>query len=737
MWALFVLIKRQIVDDAAYCAAGLVASTMVIIAITSAVLTEEVTGLSFYTVTLSVGVPILIGIGSYALGLTQIYRDRTSGISALLSALPVARGQILAAHVVTGTLVILTVLVPLAITGAILWECLRPADWLFRGWLTDVLVGVYLTAFACYCVGLHAGQSAKTLSHALVGVPLATTLVLLIIVKGFGWPLVTILLLFTTASLLRCTSLCRYRPIRTSTIGVVTLVLLAVPLFGGRYLCDITLAAKMPSGISVSPSGLLPPEIENDPNVTDHSKAYVFVNEWQRRHTVLYRLTYPHSGLFYVLNPFRESHGVLESLGIIEYLESRKRGERHTYYNYDSGYRVVHLDEVRGQLICRHAGDQDLSDLRSWKLKRIVELYAGPQGVSSTRGNSVGRFVSPIVGRQHMLPLVVYDRGSRHFFAIDLENQTVRRSPQPQAHTYRPVAIGSSPMSDVFRLYFRPPSTKRGYLVPDFKSIRYLAVLDESGRIDLLDPNTLELTGPAGHLPQPRTLFGWGLRRPRDLLASGVDLIAIGLEPEYAGLIATSLSRQGTSMALATFDKEGKQVKVAERKPALYEVPWGPTLTITKYLLESLHPPALTLASFFTAYSFEAGSTHRAIFFMPNSFVALQQDRQANIVLRFLAALLFMVPALLLAGLLSWRVARRAEIIGLPPTARRLWLVGTLAFGLAGYITYRLTRPKETLVTCTNCGKLRRPDMDRCHRCGSRWHVPEITPPAWRVIDSV
>jgi uncharacterized OB-fold protein len=62
-------------------------------------------------------------------------------------------------------------------------------------------------------------------------------------------------------------------------------------------------------------------------------------------------------------------------------------------------------------------------------------------------------------------------------------------------------------------------------------------------------------------------------------------------------------------------------------------------------------------------------------------------------------------------------------------------MIGIIAFGLSGYITYRLTRPRETLVTCANCGKLRRPDMNKCHRCGSKWHVPELTPPTWRVLD--
>ena len=72
--------------------------------------------------------------------------------------------------------------------------------------------------------------------------------------------------------------------------------------------------------------------------------------------------------------------------------------------------------------------------------------------------------------------------------------------------------------------------------------------------------------------------------------------------------------------------------------------------------------------------------------------------------------------------------------MGLSKQERTLWTLGAFALGLPAYITYRLTRPKVTLVTCANCGKSRRPDMDKCHRCGSPWVVPELTPPAWRVL---
>ena len=155
---------------------------------------------------------------------------------------------------------------------------------------------------------------------------------------------------------------------------------------------------------------------------------------------------------------------------------------------------------------------------------------------------------------------------------------------------------------------------------------------------------------------------------------------------------------------------------------------------MAKYIFESLHPPVLTLASFFTAYSFEAGATHRALFLMPNSFVALQRDRETNSLFQFFAAMLFLLPAMVLAAFLGWRIDRDAALMGLSQRARRLWWLGTFAFGLPAYITYRLTRPRVALALCRDCGQGRRVDQEVCHHCGSGWNVPVLEPPAWRVI---
>jgi hypothetical protein len=158
--------------------------------------------------------------------------------------------------------------------------------------------------------------------------------------------------------------------------------------------------------------------------------------------------------------------------------------------------------------------------------------------------------------------------------------------------------------------------------------------------------------------------------------------------------------------------------------------------TVSKYLAETIHPPILSFGSFYTAYGIDAAAGHRALFLLPNSFIAMQgRIDYGNFMTRLLSALWFMLPSIIFSIWLATRVNKNAVIVGLSENARLYWILGTLGFGLVAYITYRLTRPRITLITCQNCGKMRRPDMDRCHRCNSKWFVPELVPPAWRVLD--
>lgn len=760
MRALFTLIKRQIVDNAVYFLAAIVLSVVLIIAIISIILSEELTYLSFYTVFLLIATPILVGIGSYILGLVHVYSDKTSGVTATLSVLPIRRGQILIARLVTGILIILMLLGPLAITGAVLWELLGPPDWLFHNWLADTFIGISLMALACYCLGLVAARRAETFTSALRALPLVPILMLLIIIKGFGWPLLAVLLPFLAVSLFRCWKQDSNRFMTIIATGFTVLMLLAVPLYFGRYLCDELLISIIDTEAEISPSGLLSQEIENDPNVQKPSTANSSVSLWHWDRHIIRSLL----GSYYF--DFAGGQHLLENTGIIRYFESLERGNRFAYSpNYfGRPIHLVHLDQVRGQLVYRRTFVDRWDDELTWQWNEVDKLYAGPEGISITPDNTLGRFVSPIVYYlfdyrfQRLISpptCIIYDEDSRCFFAINFKNQTVRKGHEIQDSSVRPTDISSLANSVSLVVGFSLPSNTYGLRVRvgARTSSSYLSVEDESGQINLLNLNTLELHGPAGYLPRPKTLFGRGSSKPIDLLDYGVHLVAIApyeerptygnfstyrktsKQGEYIGLVAGSLSRQGMWTSVAVFDKDGKKIKSADSKSTFFDKSGGPLLTITKYIFESLHPPVLTLASFFTAYSFEARSTHRALFLMPNSFVAMARDYEGNVFYMSLIVLLLMLPGIIFAGILGWRVARDAAIIGLSHNARRLWLAGTIAFGLPAYITYRLTRSKITLVTCANCGKLRRTDMEKCHRCNSKWNAPELIPPAWRILN--
>jgi hypothetical protein len=695
---LFTLIKRQIVDDTAYLMLALAISTilLILIGLLGFIYPDE---LQFHLGALLIVLPAFISIGCFIFGVAQTYSQEMMGSRIFLSVLPVTSCYIILSRFISGTMIILAVIVLLAIaiTAGVLSQLVLWPKSIFPGGLVDLFTCIFLVGLACYCLSLQAARKASSFANALVALPLALILNLLIVVKGLEFQLIFITLLFIGASLLNLlwnSQLCMRTIITT---GLQVLVLLGITIFLVRYSCEVALVAYLPPSanrVSISNSGLLLPKNEKFPDGSSTISAHGRINPF----------TLPTRWRSY------EIHYTFASLGIFEYLRSGELDLRHfnlnrlddnygTYFNKDTGLVFYRTD--------------------------LYDYFLGPEGISGRPDESLGRFFSPIIG-----PSVIYSRQNKCFFTIDLKDRTLRKGPELTDSKRRPIQIiGPN---------FRPKECSVFFTGPYgtvYKPRDYRAVLDESGRIDLLDLKTLDLIGPAGFLPRPRTFFGWGSRRSKDLLAYDIELLSENNQKDYVGMAVGSLSRQGTTMALAVFDKKGNQIKTAHTKPEFFKAPWEPTLMVTKYIFESLHPPVLTLASFFTAYSFDARSTHRALFLMPNSFVAMARDYEGNIFYMFLLVLLLMLPGIMFAALLAWRVARDASIIGLSNNARRFWLVGTLAFGLVGYITYRLTRPKVTLVTCANCGKLRRPDADICHHCGSKWDVPELTPPAWRVVD--
>jgi len=531
--------------------------------------------------------------------------------------------------------------------------------------------------------------------------------------------------------------------------GFVVLVLLSLPLFRARYFCEAAICDKMfrdSTQIRIEPSGLFPAELENDPNVIRHS--------------------YVEAGMA-PARPF--------FLGIQDYFAARipgmLGGRSSTVYYYDKkDDSWIYLDEKTGQIVCHCTYMERKPDHTVFS--ETVQLYAGPEGIAQSPDETLGRFISPIVdGRATpWQALTLYDKKQRRFFTIDFKKRIVTKGPEPgKDEPHKPIQIGLLQKNPFFLylhyggLFIRVAEKKNIEPIVYYSTYgldRYVLVLDKTGRIDLLDKETLEFAGTAGYLPAPQTFFPSKEDvTPQDLLAYDVSPLTFNTDNKYRGyrgMFVASVSREGTAMVLVIFNEKGIPIerkyteamvhvqdavgirpeKVDSSRAAFFNAPWAPVSTIVKYLLENLHPPVLSIVSFFSAYTFEAAAGHRALFILPNSFIAMKgRDISENIAMRFSAALLIILPSIMLGIFLAWRVNKNAKIVGLSENSRLCWMIGTIAFGLPGYITYRLTRPRETLVTCANCGNLRRPDMDRCHHCGSKWHVPELIPPTWRVLD--
>ncbi len=206
---MFTLIKREIEDHIAYfIGAGILSGILIILSILAISAQEASEPIVFVGLWISAIIVLMIGLPG--MGVSQMYTDRTRRISAFLCGLPVTRGQILTARIITGILAILTFLVPLTITAMVLWRLFAPAGQIYSvyssvysGFIFDIFITVFLMSFACYCLGLQTGWTSSRITPTLGGVALTFVLIPLILVKGFGLHIAVFLLLFIAASLVR------------------------------------------------------------------------------------------------------------------------------------------------------------------------------------------------------------------------------------------------------------------------------------------------------------------------------------------------------------------------------------------------------------------------------------------------------------------------------------------------------------------------------------------------------
>jgi hypothetical protein len=198
---MFTLIKREIEDNIAYfAAAALFSTTLVIVAVSFAYNAE-----ALYEPALALSIPIIVLaiLGFTAMGASQMYTDKTRNISAFLSTLRVTRAQILVAKIVTGILSILVLLVPLAVAAAVLLRIFRLPYPIYPHFISEIFTAVFLTAFACYCLGLQIGWSPNKVIPVLGSIGSTAVIVPLVVIKGFGACAAIIMLLLIVASLTR------------------------------------------------------------------------------------------------------------------------------------------------------------------------------------------------------------------------------------------------------------------------------------------------------------------------------------------------------------------------------------------------------------------------------------------------------------------------------------------------------------------------------------------------------
>ena len=545
-------------------------------------------------------------------------------------------------------------------------------------------------------------------------------------------------------------------PIGIIATGFIVLILLSLVLFGGRFFI-ISNIHRDSSQVTISPSGLIPDEPAPTRTAGEafdiYNRATPGPNEPNFRYSRIY------TGI--------AGEGVLLSaVGALWDImaESNPHSDANEiiYYFYADKNNNSCFDKHSGLIIRRYED----------KKSGLVEFFAGPNGVSVTADSSLGRFYDPIIiglwGGSDL-----YDKKTRCFYAIDFDKRKVSKGPQlAEGDSREPIVMtGGIRDRDIFftnKVYVEWSAPKiwnaeksewkpRGEILPgsnekyDYAGLpwarTYIPVLDKTGRINIYNTKEQSLT-QCGYLPMPKSLF---MGERQDDVARPVDVLAYDIWPvsatrviyadsnnpqkhidvKYLGLCVACVSREGMTTSIAVFGPNGNLVY--RGASAVYS---GSAATgYILFFLENLQPPVFEVASYLCGSSIEASAGHQALFILPNSFVGMLGRYNGTKFDREVFFPILMGPSLFLSVWLAFRVRKDAKIIGLSSTAKKWWTIGTAAFGLPAYITYRLTRPKETLVTCQNCGYMRRPDMETCHRCGSKWEMPELTPPNWRICD--
>ena len=519
--------------------------------------------------------------------------------------------------------------------------------------------------------------------------------------------------------------------------GILVIVLLGIVFFWADRLCDnAILDSVTPNdwGIDISPSGLMADEEKTIKEQGD--KYFLSAVKASMNYNMVLTL-----GMFTDIIEEETRFQGLSMMSVAydmmtdnvsstikpEILENSN--QQRTYFDKDKGLFV-------NCYLSRNFEDRD-------KWSKRINYYIGPEGIGDEPTEQLGRFIQPLISKMKNtskeMP-VFYDKGLRRFFRVKFtrEERTVIKGPELDAEKYNPVETGYGyvgttyiPVSTEFispEQVVEENGTKKNVPVKltTNAAYKYLIVVNDNGRIDLLDTETLELK-PAGSLPE------------YSKLQHGYLIRSAFFGNSYLGLIVSSISSNFWYMDTYVFDATGKKVNGKATWLNPKKLPSGIAGLWSKYIIESLQPVGFNVLSYLTAHNYDGVKSQQAIFVRPNSIIAWFARKAANengapFLIEQLGALMIMGPSLIIGVLLGWRVSKRAKALGLSKLAVRAWTYGTIFTGVAGYLTFIFTRHAEMMVTCKNCGRLRRVEQETCHNCKADWQMKHLKTADWRIV---
>lgn len=396
-------------------------------------------------------------------------------------------------------------------------------------------------------------------------------------------------------------------------VGFIVLVFVSLVLFWGRFFFKLAMlnVAGTPSA-KVQPSGLVDEAIENDLNTKPSEVTFMVSSD---------EMMFSGLGLsdYFINNiPFD---------GVAENYFYRDGGDK-TNVKY-----AVYYDKELRQFVCcdlHFAGGDD----GRW-VKKIL-YYAGPEGVAKKKDDKIGQFVKPVYVSPSYGERVFYDEGLRRFFRLDYSGKRQISKKGPDGREIKEwvdreivVFMGKPLAEDTWRrpvsCYRIDRSSSLHWMAPSKQTVKnddeggkirrrnvdwspinvwitpwsskFMPVVDATGRIDLLDRNTLEFAGNiAGKLPPAPEFYGhYG---PEDIRANdlyGFDIIVFS-DPnsgEYKGIAVGSVAKDINGVALAVYDAKGRPFRritfnLEMLRPGVMRAAWGPMSVICHLLSAKL-----------------------------------------------------------------------------------------------------------------------------------------------------